>query len=172
VVHGSSVPVWPKRRWRLSRSLTPGPASASPPTLLGRARPEQSTRRAECWRCGVDGGPFGWKPGPGDSSVDVGECHSWQSSRHEGPQDTEVAPAAAARGHENGPRRRAPGVLPGTQAERGNVPRSKTRACVDQTRSPTNHPQPRPASTLVAANFFVRRRCCARARSAAAFQPP
>src|SRR3954452_22339188 len=50
------------------------PRLASPPKLLGRARLVQPKRRAECWRCGIDGGPFGWKPGPGDSSVDVNEC--------------------------------------------------------------------------------------------------
>ena len=71
------------------------PRLTSPPKLLGRARPGQSKRRAECWRCGVDGGPFGWKPGPGDPSVDSSECLG-KRLRHEGPQDTEVAPAATA----------------------------------------------------------------------------
>jgi hypothetical protein len=76
--HGSSAPVRSKRRLCLSRSLAPGPASTSPSKLSGRARPGQWARRAECWRRGIDGGPFGWKPGPGDSSVDANECHSWQ----------------------------------------------------------------------------------------------
>src|SRR3954469_21877671 len=56
---------------------------------------DNATRRAECWRRGIDGGPFGWKPGPGEASVDASECFG-KRLRHEGPQDTEVVPAATA----------------------------------------------------------------------------
>src|SRR6478672_11019123 len=82
-------------------------------------------------------------------------------SRHEGPQDTEVAPAAAARGHENGPRRRAPGVLPGTQSGARLITALKTGLAWIKPAAHLTITQPRPASTLVAANFFVRWRHCA-----------
>src|SRR3954470_1324053 len=120
----------------MSRSLAPGPASASPPKLSGRARPGPWARRAECWRRGIDGGPFGWKPGPGEASVDASE-----RQRKRVVYNVRLAAAARVmkvrrtpkwspplrlRGHENGPRRRAPGELPGTQTERGLTPALKT----------------------------------------------
>jgi hypothetical protein len=153
--HGSSAPVRSKRRWQMSRSLAPGPTSTSPPKLSGRARPGQWARRAECWRRGIDGGPFGWTPGPDYASVDANganrnalftTCNSRQLARVIKVRRTpKWSPPLRLRGHENGPRRRVPGELPGTQPSAANT-RAQNLDCVDQTRSPPTIPQPRPAS--------------------------
>src|SRR6478672_3236700 len=75
------------------------------------------------------------------------------------------SPPLRLRGHENGPRRRVPGELPGIQPSAANY-RAQNLDCVDQTRSPPTITQPRPASTLVAANIFLfGTRCCAPSRA-------
>src|SRR6478752_3622917 len=91
-------------------------------------------------------------------------------SRHKGPQDTEVVPAAAARGHENGRGAVRPAYSRAHKRSAATCRAQKPGLAWIKPAAQPNHPQPRPASTLVAANFLFEGGA-ARLRAAPFFTP-